>query len=82
MDHRIQVVVAKNLIQSLGVGQIDLNKNGIGMNRLSMSRLQIVQADHGVALIDEYFGHDAADIARRTGHQNVHPNTFRSSKTL
>ena len=72
MDHRIQVVVAKNLIQGLGVAQIGLNEDGIGMNGLPVSRLQVVQGNNGMVLIDEYFGHDAADIARRTGHQNVH----------
>ena len=72
MDYRIQVVVAKNLIQGLGVGQVGLNEDGIGMNGLSVSRLQVVQGNNGVTLIDEYFGHDATDIARCTGHQNVH----------
>jgi len=42
MDHRIQVVVVKNLIQVLGVGQVGLNEDGIGMNGLPVSRLQII----------------------------------------
>jgi hypothetical protein len=56
------------------VCQITLNKNGLRMDRIAMSLVQIVKNNHFFAGLNQPLNGDAANVASTTGNENFHVN--------
>ena len=52
--------------------QVSLDEGGLGMDGASVAVVQVVKDDDAIALVDQFLGDDAADVASAAGDQDFH----------
>jgi hypothetical protein len=65
--------VAHHLGQRRGVEDVDIHKRGLRRHGPVMALREIVGHGDGVTGLDQLGRHNAADVARPTHHEKLHP---------
>ena len=70
MDHRIDLVLLKNLVEHRGISNVALVKLDAGIERLAMPRLKVVDNNDVLAVGNEPTHRMRTDIARAPAYQH------------
>jgi len=72
MHDRLRFERREGRLNPIAVRQVPFDKLRPGINRASVSLRQVVEYSDGVALVEQQFGADAADVACSADNENFH----------